>query len=506
MGFPFLRPSVLCYNNPEDHPVRIQIKGGKIMTKRFFCIALSVLLLTAGSCTGAPAGEGPETSSVPADTPETEASPAETEYVPPEADYDGRTFTFITGGDIIGYISRDEVNGDVVNDAMFHTEASVEDLYNAIIESYAVGDQCTVVETDIVKQVLAGDTSFNAAYANSVYLANAQTKGIYKNLRSVEAFDFSQPWWPTFSVEAMTVDGQMYLGNSSISCSAFARSHVIFANKAMMNDYGQTVPYDTVKAGTWTLEQLIALTKTGYQDTNGNGKADPGDRYGWAGSYWSNHWALSSGYAVITKTGDEAILKIDIDIDKMSALVDKIYSWFYEESSSYIDADPVPVFMDGNALFSEGMVLDAVNRLRDSDVEYAILPYPKNNETQESYYTYTQGWLFVLPNLASDEDFDGRILEALAYYRHSELIPAYYETTVKGKIADQKEDAEMLEIIYTTMTETFDRCYDAYHGMQIVLNQLIPNRNRDFASWYASILPSARAKLEDLAKFYKDNE
>ena len=44
-----------------------------------------------------------------------------------------------------------------------------------------------------------------------------------------------------------------------------------------------------------------------------------------------------------------------------------------------------------------------------------------------------------------------------------------------------------------------------YHGMQIVLNQMIPEHNRDFASWYAAILPSSEAKLQDLAAFYQEN-
>lgn len=475
------------------------------MSKRFVCLVLLSCLLCANACTSDETT--PEETNALIDVAVEDTLPAETEFTLPERNYEGKTFTFITAPDIVDYLHREELNGDAVNDAMLDTEVAVEELYNVKMETVVVStDSCTIVESDFVPAVLAGDSYFNAAYANCVYLANVQTKGVYKNLYDVEAFDFTKPWWLKNSVEAMTVGDQMYLGNSSISCSAFARSHVIYVNKNMAEDYSMEIPYTSVKDGKWTLDKLISLTGDIYVDTNGDGQKDAGDQYGMAGCYWSNHWALASGYNVITKTGDADVLKIDIDIEKMSTLVDTIYSWFFEKTGSFIEYDPVPTFMNGNALFSEGMVLDAVNRLRNSEVEYAILPYPKYSENQDTYYTYTQGWLFVLPNLESDEDFDGSVLEALAYYRHRDLIPAYYEITVKGKIADAQEDAEMLDIVYNTMTETFDRCYDAYHGMQIVLNMMIPEHNRDFASWHAGILPSAEAKLQDLAVFYQENQ
>ena len=478
------------------------------MFKRFICLLLLGAVLFISSCGTQPVetdtGSAEPTATDSAAESVTETP--ETGYTPPKRDYDGRTFTFITGNEVIELIHRDEQNAEIVNDAMFTTELLAEDLYNIEIEAFALSDSMETLVASIVSNVMAGDVSFNAAYGNCVYLVMAQTRGVYKNLRSVEAFDFSQPWWPAFSVEAMTVNGQMYLGDSAVSCSAFTYSHVIFVNKTLMEDNHLEIPYDSVESGKWTLDQLISLTKDVYVDTNGDGQADPDDQYGMAGSYWTNHWALSSGYTVITKTGDDMVLKIDIDAEKMSTLVEKIYNWFYEEKSSYVEADPVPVFMNGHALFSEGKVDDAVKRLRDSSVKYGFLPYPKYTEAQDSYYTYTMGYVFILPNLDSDEDFDGNVLEALAFYRYRDLLPAYYETTVKGKLAEQAEDAKMLDIVYKTMTEPFDRCYDYYLGMQIVLNLLIPEHRKDFAAWYAANLPAAQKKLEALADFYWEHK
>ena len=314
-----------------------------------------------------------------------------------------------------------------------------------------------------------------------------------------------KPWWPKFSVEAMSVGNQLYLGDSTVSFSAFSRSHVIFANKKLLEDYQIEVPYNLVDNGLWTQEKLISMTSGKYVDVNGDSVRDADDMYGWIGSYWANHWAMASGMTVIEKTADVDILRINFDTQKMNNVVERVYSWFFDDEGSYIDFSPIPIFAGGHGIFSEGAIADAVNTLRSSEVTYAILPYPKYDEAQKAYYTYTQGMCFVFPKVESDEEYEGNIIEALAYFRHCDLIPAYYEITAKGKLADSADDARMLDIIYSTMTETFDRCNDAYQGMQIVLNLLIPEKNSDYSSWYSSILPQAEKKLIKLAEFYRDN-
>ena len=54
-----------------------------------------------------------------------------------------------------------------------------------------------------------------------------------------------------------------------------------------------------------------------------------------------------------------------------------------------------------------------------------------------------------MPVTNTDPDLAGRILEDAAYWSEQILKPAYYDTTLKGKISRDNESGEMLDIIYS---------------------------------------------------------
>ncbi len=466
-----------------------------------FCM----LLLTA--CQG---GELNDTETASQTTIEETTAPIENvpepEFQLPEHDFEGQTFSTVTSPDSSHFIYSAELTGEIVNDAVYNTEITAEQLYNVdIVTNVIDGKDGNSIIIDTENDFLSGDFSYNMIYGNSVNMANAQIKGIYKNLNDVEGFHFDQPWWPKLTLDAFITDGQFYVGESTYTYSNLDRTHIIAVNKDLAADHGITIPYEDVKNGTWTLDKMIALTKDVYVDTNGDGAPDIGDTYGLLATVWANHWALSSNLSVLEKTGDDAILRINIDEEKMDALVQKIYGWFYEESGTWADYNPTVPFAAGTGIFAELAMVNLVSTLRDSEVRYGILPYPKYDEVQVDYHCYSQSFNFALPNVEGTCAFEGAVIEALSYYRYYDVIPAYKETVIKGKVADSVDDLEMADVIFNSMQSTFDRMYDNYHGMQIVLNVLIPEKNNNFASWYAAIKPAAETKLKELADFYREN-
>ena len=54
--------------------------------------------------------------------------------------------------------------------------------------------------------------------------------------------------------------------------------------------------------------------------------------------------------------------------------------------------------------------------MRDSDMDFGILPLPKYDEAQTGYYTTSRDGrsMFIIPNDVKDADFVGLITEALA--------------------------------------------------------------------------------------------
>lgn len=476
--------------------------------------ALLSLLLIFGACSrgSAPADEGTPSA---ADHPSTPVSDkgsggeAETEFRLPQKDFNGKTFTFITAADSYSYLDTEEMTGEAVNDAQFETEKVAEDLYNAEIGTTVLTDCSSndIVTRNFIPMVMAADDSFNSIFANSVDLCLAQIQGVMKNLYDMEAFDFTKPWWPKYSVESLTVAGQMYLGHSALSFSGLADARMMYINKEIAGKYQIGIPYDSVKAGTWTLDGLYAMVRDIYVDVDGDGEKDDGDEYGFGGTLWANNiFALSSGICYYEKTNDENVMRLNFDVEKMSNLEEKIFALYFNTTGSFCEYSPIPTFANGRTMIATGAIENSVSTLRSSEVSYGFLPYPKYDEKQKSYLTYTQGFVFSLPNCNSDEDFDGSVIEALSYLRYEKLIPAYYETTVIGKLADQPDDRDMLVIIYDTMAEAFARIHDGWDGISIDIGGLLENQNPNFASWYGANKSKYEAKIQPMIDFYKEHK
>lgn len=477
------------------------------MYKRYLSLLLLAAMIAMNSCTSSdPAVDAPngETNGEIA----TESAEVETEPVfeLAEGDFDGKEFVIYTSPDVQHFIYAQEITGETVNDAMYDTELKTEENYDAVI-SYMLSDGDSGLGPGVfADQVLAGDSSCNLLYGNSVYLAQQQPKGVYKNLLDMEGFQFDAPWWSAQAIDELTVADQMYLGSSSIHYAQFSRARTVYINKDLAAAHGLTVPYDDVRNGKWTLDNMMSMSEKIYVDKNGNGTADEEDTYGFVTDQWVNQYSFSAGFSMVEKTNDESLLKVSFDIEKMDTLVDFFYTWLYEKQSTCLTAKARDMFVNGQGLFFATSIEQATLVLRNSDVNYGFLPYPKYDEAQKNYRPFTQGMIWAMPNLPRDEVFDTTILEALACYRQEDLIPVYYDAAICGKLADTHDDVEMLEIINDSMAECFVMIYREAFPLQLGLQIIAAEQpSNDFMSYYAANIGATEAALAAFANFYMEN-
>ena len=85
--------------------------------------------------------------------------------------------------------------------------------------------------------------------------------------------------------------------------------------------------------------------------------------------------------------------------------------------------------------------------------EFGVVPMPKYDEAQKEYRTllHDQFTVFsILTTVSKEEgrlDEVGAVLEAMASVSYKTVRPAYYETTLRTKIAKDPQSAEMFDII-----------------------------------------------------------
>ena len=158
-------------------------------------------------------------------------------------------------------------------------------------------------------------------------------------------------------------------------------------------------------------------------------------------------------------------------------------------------------FANNTAVFAFCEIRDAYNIYRDSDVRYGFLPPPKYDEAQDRYISCCTDTVWALPRTlpADRESNTGTILEALSCRNYNYMLPVYLESTLKSRLADNPDDAEMLQIIVDSRTIAFA------FAMKLTYDNFIKDvvfNNQEVASYLQKSAKLAAKTLEGVVEGY----
>ena len=479
-------------------------------TKRLFAMLLASLLLT----TACASGETAETEGTPSDTAAVENEPVETEIPDdlPETDLEGYNYVMCINGneERVAQTFAEELNGEIINDAVYNKLSNVEERFNVEITQSELAVEDDNVE-GIKKSILAGDDAFDLAQGHDISMAQLSMQNAFYNLYDVPHLNFDKPWWPEATTESMTVAGQMYMMFNNISYNNLASTRIMFFNKDMMTDMGMAFPYDMVREGSWTMDAMISMVDQAYVDTNGNGEKDDDDQHGFISPKW--FYAVMEPFKLEPYKKDaNGNLYYDLDVERTMKFVEKYYALLFGAGGhmSALSDDTMNIFAEGNALFAYTNFGNAITRFSYGDVVYGILPMPKLDETQDNYYGGSTDRPLAIPITAQAHlDATGLITEALNAQGYKLVFPAYYETAMKSRYADQSDDAEMMDLIHNNVIISFTYLFGEYKSSyNIMLEDLFVKGTpgTDVASWAAKNEKSQIAHVEKLQKFFDENK
>ena len=388
-------------------------------------------------------------------------SDAETksEYDYPALDCGGENLTILNPQNLWGmytYLDHESMTGEIIDDAVYNRNRMLEDKFKFKLEVVEFPlDECY---TQVQTTVTAGDDTYDVAYVRGDKIAAVVSGGFAKNLYDISSLQLDKPWWNQSVVEEATVgtdDKALYFMLNELSLCSFDLVWSIFFNENMMEDLGKEMPYDIVRAGKWTIDELNKMLKWG---TNLNGDSsfefsyDNSSIYGFTSFYRiCEAMIIGSGNRYVTKSAD-GIPALSLENDRFFNTAEKLANIFGTEGD-YIEANQNGVsydkiFMAGRALFYGGEV-KASGVFRDMDDSFGILPLPKYDENQESYY----GWMnfdtptLIVPATSKNPERTGILLDALSYHSYKDVLPAYYNVRVSQKSLRNDDSIEMLGII-----------------------------------------------------------
>jgi len=445
----------------------------------------------------------------------------------PERDFNGETFSISTycEADFRG-LYAEGYTGEILNDTIYENIELLTDEYNfkyflrndfARVPASPVDKYYGEVngQKDMIRQcITSGDDLYDWVNCNDQYSAPLVLEGCFYNLYEIPNLNFENPWWPSQTIEEMTVYNKMYTTYSYITYLGISQAEVFIFNKDLHTIYNLDNPYDLVREGKWTLDTMISQTVDVYNDVNADGTKDEEDVYGFVTQPNQMGIVIACEIPILSRTEDGG-RELTVMSDRTVTLLDKLYSWYYESEGIYLVDMPYDMFKMEKGIYSWGRIWFATDYYRDAEFDFGILPQPKFDENQEGYHVFSASHLFSMPISCLNIDMAGFLFEACSAYGYHRLLPAYTEVVLEGKIADSPDDVEMLQLISKNLNVPFSHCYDfsdkdGFVGFGNMLTFktkfTVKNGNKNLASVYKSSQKYANRYLNELLDAFRDTE
>ena len=474
------------------------------MKKRLLSLLLAAIMLASVACSDTTSDDPAAADASASDAPAAEAveTEAETEFLPDNLPSDldfgaASVHTFGWEEVAITEFFTEELNGDVVNDAVFLRNQTVEERLNVVLEyTLAPGNNANhqAWANSVINTTMAGDGAYDIVAGYSMAGTLLAYNRVLHDLTDLPYLDFDMPWWPESLMDEAVCGGKLYFCSGDISTNMISMLFAMYFNKTVADNHGLGSMYDLVYEGTWTLDKMIELASLCYVDANGDGTRDPMDHFGFITQpVYNDPFFFGSGLST-TAVGDDGlpIISPEFSGEKTQALLTKMVE-MYQQPGLYLAGYTVEgyeharnAFMEDRALFFDTEISYATNYLRDSEASYGILPMPKYDEAQEGYHTamsfpYT---LYGIPTDVKNPEMSAAVLECLASESYRTVSPALFEVALKVKFSSDDDAGRMYDIIRGSANFDFGRLFCANMGYLTysLFRDAVVNGNTNWAS------------------------
>jgi len=418
------------------------------------CLLLSLLLTGFVGCQS----EKPDTSeSIPAASESestSETAAAEISYYDElgEMDFEGKIFSIIG----VDYATRrnfpnEDESGEVVNDALAERDSFIEETYNVSI-SYSKYEKPDEIGPIVQNEVLSGENNYHLVIARiAAELKTLMLGKVLYDLNELPYADMSAGWWSPYMFENTSINEKLYITMGDISPQKYYAPYVLAFNKKLAEDNHFPDLYTHVLEGKWDLDEFASLIKDSNRDLNGDGTMDHTDFWGYAhvNTYTTgvSHFVGAGGVPSEIKNGE---IIVDLNNEKSFGIVEKLNGILTEVK--YTDmAQTNDMFTENRALFYGNSMSNIIANFRSMESDFGIIPVPKYDESQDSYYAYINTWCLggsSVPLTCSDTEMTGFLMEAMCYKSYETVRPALFENLIKEKVSRDDKSSQILDIVY----------------------------------------------------------
>ena len=372
-----------------------------------------------------------------------------------EFNFNGYVFRSITrSGNIM--LEVEEMTGEIINDAQFERNRRIEERFNIVFSERMIpSDQFAI---PMRNSLLAGDRAYDVMVIRGPNAFDFAAEGLLRPFTDLPHVDLSKPYWDAWLTAQWSVANRIFFAAGAYDTALTGSTASLLFNKQLAADLGLESPFNVVREGRWTLDKFGEMARAAVLDLDGDGAMTASDRHGFVASTRQFQPAMWIGLGVTSIAFDSDDLPYlsatgPAFINAWFRMVDVLIdggAWFSAPNPNpHPDPLSQEIFRDGRAMFMHSG-LGGIEALRDMELDFGILPYPKLNEQQENHYS-SLVWIEILsvPIYADEDDLyrTSVILEALASDSYRNILPLYTDLVLRTRHARDDESEEMIDII-----------------------------------------------------------
>ncbi len=418
-------------------------------------------------------------------------------------------------------------DGDMLGSAVFRRNAWVEQQFGVeITKEYASVEIAPTFKSRVTTNASTSANEFQLITLRTLNVIELIQEDLYldMNLYKDTILHTDQPWWVQDAVRSFTLGSHLYVASTELLLRDKGATSTLYFNQNLAKDYDEDLDnfFTLVDNMEWTVERMVDACEVVAHPNDGDDELNSTDDvWGISGGDDTVYYLYNSFGRKFAHIDDFGYVEYDYgEPDTITIMqdifLDVMYGDFYfntHVNGSLLEENQ-NIFVDGNALFSSGLVKDTTTKMKNMEDLYGILPHPLLNEEQEAYSSLV--WVhhdasLGIPMHVTDPEMCAIILEAMSWESYYTVYPVFYDTILLNRAAKDEDSKRMLEVIFDARSYDPGQYYDSgstasgLHGNDGLL-RLTTKGTSDIAGMWAGFEQSVMENMREVNNWIAGNE
>ncbi len=169
----------------------------------------------------------------------------------PIKNFEGLPYIIVTDTYQESFYHSVEMNGDIINDAIYRRNSDTEERFNVDIEVLAFTYPSAV--DFMSKGVLSGEDSFTLCAMQSIMAGGLVLNDLFINWLDIPNINFDMPWWSDSTTDDLECYGTIAFAVGDLALGAMTNTYCMFYDKVQASAYNIGDIYVIVEKGSWTM-------------------------------------------------------------------------------------------------------------------------------------------------------------------------------------------------------------------------------------------------------------